>query len=261
MNHMFRALRPDEVELRVNQCKENGFSLLLYKDARCDMNILDETVGALNWQRYHEKINDKEFCTVSIFNEKSGTWVGKSDCGTESNTEKEKGESSDAFKRACTNWGIGRELYTKIFIWLSEPVKDTGRKDKYGKPVYAPKNSIQNYKIADMMVDDDTRKITYLRIEHKGNPVFTFSAEKPVSTEIPVNPNITADKANFLIAFAAENGKKIEDICKAYKKPDIYHMTDRDYNNEIKPLQAIENKRKQEEYDKLEKQLEDMMEQ
>ena len=120
----FRTLTEPEIECRISTVKENGISLLLYKDARCDMNILDETVGAEIWQRTHELINGNLFCNVGInINYKDDmippVWVWKQDVGTESYTEKEKGQASDSFKRACFNWGIGRELYTAPFIWVS----------------------------------------------------------------------------------------------------------------------------------------------
>lgn len=114
---MFRKLRADEIECRVSTINDRGLSLLLYKDARCDMNILDETVGALNWQRSHSRENAN--CTVSIWDKDKCAWVSKEDTGTESYTEKEKGLASDSFKRASVNWGIGRELYTAPFIWVS----------------------------------------------------------------------------------------------------------------------------------------------
>lgn len=113
---MFRDLTAEEIECRVAQAKANGVSLLLYKDARCDQNILDETFGAMNWQRQHTR--DNANCIVSIWDENKQQWIGKEDTGTESNTEKEKGLASDSFKRACFNWGIGRELYTAPFIWI-----------------------------------------------------------------------------------------------------------------------------------------------
>jgi len=91
-------------------------SILLYKNARVDMAILDELVGAENWQRDHKEVKGNLYCGVGIRME--GEWVWKWDCGTESNTEKEKGEASDSFKRACVNWGIGRELYTAPNIWI-----------------------------------------------------------------------------------------------------------------------------------------------
>ena len=117
---VFRELRADEIECRISTVKQNGVSLLLYKDARCDMNILDETVGPENWQRSHVLINGNLFCNVGINinfgTEKDPAWVYKQDVGKESYAEKEKGQASDSFKRACFNWGIGRELYTAPFI-------------------------------------------------------------------------------------------------------------------------------------------------
>lgn len=127
---LFRDLRADEIECRVAQAKATGVSLLLYKDARCDQNILDESVGPMNWQRYHSR--DNANCTVSIWDERKGQWIGKEDTGTESNTEKEKGLASDSFKRACFNWGIGRELYTAPFIWI-KPEDCTALKENGGR--------------------------------------------------------------------------------------------------------------------------------
>ena len=106
----FRLLRADEIEARIARITNYSVSILLYKDARCDMRILDETVGPENWQRNHEVINGNLFCNVGILTENG--WVWKQDVGTESYTEATKGEASDSFKRACFNWGIGRELYT-----------------------------------------------------------------------------------------------------------------------------------------------------
>lgn len=115
--YMFRDLKAEEIECRVAQAKQTGVSLLLYKDARCDQNILDETVGAMNWQRYHSR--DNANCIVEIWDKEKQMWVSKEDTGKESNTEAEKGLASDSFKRACFNWGIGRELYTAPFIWIN----------------------------------------------------------------------------------------------------------------------------------------------
>jgi hypothetical protein len=126
---MFRGLRPDEIDVRVGSISAKGASLLLYKDARCDMNILDETYGVTGWQRKHEVINGNLYCGIGIWNDKINEWVWKWDCGTESYTEKEKGEASDSFKRAAFNIGIGRELYTGGFIFVACPTqkKSTGK--------------------------------------------------------------------------------------------------------------------------------------
>jgi hypothetical protein len=116
----FRLLKPDEIEVRISRINKGGVSCLLYKDARCDMRILDETIGADKWQRNHELINGNLFCNVGILTDNG--WIWKQDVGTESYTEATKGEASDSFKRACFNWGIGRELYTApdIFFPRSE---------------------------------------------------------------------------------------------------------------------------------------------
>ena len=118
MANKFRLLRADEIDARVGTAKDGGkgVSLLLYKDARCDQNILDETVGPMNWQRFHSR--DNANCTVQIWDEDKQQWISKEDTGTESKTEAEKGLASDSFKRACFNWGIGRELYSAPFIWI-----------------------------------------------------------------------------------------------------------------------------------------------
>lgn len=122
-----RRLRADEVELRAAQSglskSQKPYStLLIYKDARVDQRILDETFGSMNWERQHEVIDERLYCTVRVWDGLKNCWVSKQDVGTESNTEKEKGQASDSFKRACFNWGIGRELYTapKIFVYLND---------------------------------------------------------------------------------------------------------------------------------------------
>ncbi len=121
-----RTLRADEIECRVGQCKKAkngvGCSLLLYKDARCDMKLLDEVFGSMNWKREHSVIDGNLYCTISVWDGDKNQWISRQDVGTESNTEKEKGQASDSFKRAGVNWGIGRELYTAPFIWI--PLKD-----------------------------------------------------------------------------------------------------------------------------------------
>ena len=129
MNLQFRKLRENEIEARVQSVKANGLVLLLYKDARCDMKLLDETVGPMNWQK--EYLRDNSNCRVSIWDIEKKQWVSKEDTGTESNTEKEKGKASDSFKRACFNLGIGRELYSAPFIWIPAErcnIKQSGNK-------------------------------------------------------------------------------------------------------------------------------------
>ena len=151
---MFRDLRADEIDVRVGQVGDGWATLLLYKDARVDMDILDETVGLLGWQRKHYELKGNIYCSVGLYMDGIG-WVWKDDCGTESNTEKEKGESSDSFKRACVNWGIGRELYTspKIFIKC-----ETENKKIKGNPRFeVEKIKIENKKITGLSIQKVTK--------------------------------------------------------------------------------------------------------
>ena len=183
----FRPLTADEIECRVAQTGKSKkgvawCSLLLYKDARCDQRLLDETVGCFHWKRTHELINGNLFCTVSIYNSELKEWVGKQDVGTESNTEAEKGQASDAFKRACFNWGLGRELYTspKIFVTLNE--------DEYteqgGKVKVNPKTE---FKVSDVGYDAK-RNICKLTIsDGEGKQRFVFTNGKEIKTNEPKN--------------------------------------------------------------------------
>lgn len=175
---IFRQLKADEIECRIGSVGAKGFTMLLYKDARCDMNILDETVGEFNWQRDHKEIKGVVYCGVGIFHgsiEQIGQgvspWVWKWDAGAESYTEKEKGEASDSFKRACVNWGIGRELYTAPLIFVrakTEPVGNgyrlSDKRDGYG------------YKVAQIEYKDG--RISHLVITKNGVQVYTFTADK-----------------------------------------------------------------------------------
>ena len=156
----FRTLYADEIEVRVAQISEKGAQLLLYKDARCDMNILDETVGPMNWQRSHNR--DNANCVVLIWDEDKREWIGKEDTGTESNTEAAKGLASDSFKRACVNWGIGRELYTAPFIWIPAQKMEIKESTFNGKTKYKTFDVFEVQKIAY----DDRRNIIGLAIRN-----------------------------------------------------------------------------------------------
>lgn len=169
--YKFRTLRADEIDVRISQITNKGFSVLLYKDARCDMNILDESVGALNWQRIHTRENAN--CIVSIWDSDKKQWVSKEDTGTESNTEKEKGLASDSFKRACFNWGIGRELYTSPFIWISDTsyIKTNEKTNK--QAVY------ERFKVSKIEVSDKKVIENLEIVDSKNNVVFSTYGNAP----------------------------------------------------------------------------------
>lgn len=187
-------LTKDDIEVRVaqtsvydNKVKAN---LLIYKDARVDMFALDKQYGPMNWQRTHQVIDGRLYCTVSIRDPKTGEWIAKQDVGTESNTEPEKGQASDSFKRACFNWGIGRELYTapKISVELNE--REYGR-DNGKIRVYA------SFKVEEIGYDEN-RNINKLTIVDRfGNVRFTMEpAPAPVQKTAPAPaPKKTTKKA------------------------------------------------------------------
>ena len=181
MVYEFRTLRADEIECRVGTVTDKGVSLLMYKDARVDMRLLDEVVGAENWQRKHELIDGQLFCTVSIRNEK-GEWVGKQDVGTESNTEKEKGRASDAFKRACFNWGVGRELYSCPFVWVNL-AQNEWKANAYGKSQPRVK-----FHVSEIAYDDNRNVSRLVIVDDSGKVRFTFGAMQPQQPQITQQP-------------------------------------------------------------------------
>lgn len=214
MGRKFRYLNADEIDVRVSTVSDKGASLLLYKDARADMNILDETVGAMNWQRRHTR--DNANCIVSIWDDNKGQWIEKEDTGTESNTEKEKGLASDSFKRACTNWGIGRELYTSPFIWVSADKIEW--KEKNGKKI--PKTTFSVNHITYISGTIDELKI----ITDKGNTVFEYVCEVTVETYKELNAEI------------ARTGVSLKQLLANYKIKQLSDITERQAQEAIKRL-------------------------
>lgn len=163
----FRDLRADEIECRVQQVKENGLVLLLYKDARVDMNILDEAVGSSNWQNRFYEHKGILFCSLGINTnfehpELPDRWVWKDDAGVESNTEAEKGNASDARKRAGFAWGIGRELYTAPFTWIPAEkcnIKSDGKGIKCFDKFVVEKIIIENKQITALAIWNTTKNV------------------------------------------------------------------------------------------------------
>ena len=180
MEVKFRTLRPDEIECRVKQITNDYLVILLYKNSRVDMDLLDETVGPMNWSRRH--CRDNANCVVSIYDADKHEWVSKEDTGTESNTEAEKGLASDSFKRACVNWGIGRELYSAPRIYVKSTDCNVGQ-GRNGKSVCKDSFSVSrvNY--------NDARKIDQLELinNRTGKVVFCFPAA-PKQPDKPTPP-------------------------------------------------------------------------
>ena len=174
----FRTLKANEIDCRVAQIDKTWCTVLLYKDARVDMNILDETVGCMNWAK--EYLRDNANCVVSLWDSEKNQWVSKEDTGTESFSEAEKGLASDSFKRACFNWGIGRELYTAPSIFIT-PRKDikyrVGGKEvdefyEYKDGKYTTKTRFwvelidydKNKRITDLIIRDNKNNIRFAEL-------------------------------------------------------------------------------------------------
>ena len=220
----FRRLNANEIDARVSTVKENGVSLLLYKDARVDQNILDETVGPENWQREHQLIGNNLYCTVSLWDEKKKAWISKQDVGVESYTEKEKGQASDSFKRACFNWGIGRELYTAPFIWISAP-------DVTVKPFNGKYTTYDRFEVKSIGYDE-AGNINQLQIINPKTRKVVFSL---TSNE----PECISKKEQTVLKNLCE--KKGLDVKKTFPNG-IENLTPSQYAESVKQLEKVKDK-------------------
>lgn len=230
----FRPLNADEIDCRIARVVNRGNSkyvmLLLYKDARCDMNILDETVGPMNWERKHSR--DNANCTVSIYNPDRNEWVSKEDTGTESNTEKEKGLASDSFKRACFNWGIGRELYTAptICVYDCEITNDGKCYDRFAvSEIGYNDNRIINHLV---IVNAKTGKEVY-RMKDTEKKAPREEPEKPVNR----NPMNKEQLINKVVALADANRIPVSKITEKDKVTKLEDLPEQRLQNWIDFLQ------------------------
>lgn len=232
-----RLLKANEIECRVGTISEKGLSLLLYKDARCDMKILDEVYGASNWQRKHEVIGGNLYCTVSIWDEEKRQWISKMDVGTKSYTEKEKGEASDSFKRACFSHGIGRELYTAPFIWIGASKVNIQRKDN--KYVTYDKFSVSSISY------NDNREITGLTIINQdGRVVYSLIDKATNQPEFPIpeTSNQTDEHEEAINKELARTGVALDAVLQRYGVASIQEMNDSTYKKAMNSLKRTKSK-------------------
>lgn len=242
--NIFRTLLPDEIEVRVQQAIESKgkphANLLLYKNARVDMDLLDGKFGCLGWQREHTFKNNRNYCKVSVYDKDHDRWVSKEDVGVESNTEGVKGEASDSFKRACVNLGIGRELYTapSIFVELAgSEVSDNGV-DKYGNKKYKCKSWV-TFRVSHIEYDEKRSIKDIVIVDRYGNVRYTAKPtsqpqSKPTvttaTTTTPTRKVLTLDKlmdgdfadrlVDWLHKRKAGTNKTILDILMEYYEAD-----------------------------------------
>ena len=222
MAGMFRKLKAEEIDCRVQTCNKNGVSLLLYKDSRCDMNILDETVGAMNWKKSYELIDGQLFCTIEIWDDDKKQWIGKQDVGVESNTEAEKGRASDAQKRSAVAFGIGRELYTAPFIWIKASDTKLEEYDDNGRKKYKCKDA---FMVRAIEYENDC--ISYLLICNKrGEIVYQYGISEANAT-----PRMK------LIAYCKSAGLDLNDIAAKYNLDK--NTDDARYNEVLEELKNV----------------------
>ena len=177
---MVRLLKADEIECRIATINEKGLSLLLYKDARVDQKILDETFGMFGWKRSHQCIDGNLYCTVEVRDRETGEWIAKQDVGTTGYAEKEKSQASDSFKRVCFNWGIGRELYSAPFIWIPTSKVQIQKKDNR---YYCN----ESFHVASITYNVSREIAGFLIINDKGDSIFEWKVQ---NKDIIKNDNV-----------------------------------------------------------------------
>lgn len=215
---LVRLLKANEIECRVSVINEKGLGLLLYKDARVDQRILDETFGAFGWKRSHQCIDGNLYCTVEVYDKENKAWVAKQDVGTTGHTEKEKSQASDSFKRACFNWGIGRELYSAPFIWV--PAGKASIQNKGSKFC-----CYDHFEVSSIGYNSD-REISSLVVKNdKGQTVYELNPKgdsgdmgKTTQKQGQVQGNtISKEQMDSLQAELGRTGVAMEDVKSRYR--------------------------------------------
>ena len=202
-----RLLNADEIDARIATVTQSGCSLLLYKDARCDMRLLDETFGSMNWTRSHEVIDGNLYCNVSVWDNEKKMWITKQDVGTESYTEKEKGQASDSFKRACFNFGIGRELYTAPFIWVNITKDDLNANGKIKT----------TFKVQSIGYNDKREITSLVIVDNKGNKRYEMGKVIKPKTESQKSEQTDTLAMALQEVNAAQSIETIKQICDNYR--------------------------------------------
>lgn len=186
-----RLLKANEIDVRVQMVNQNYISVLLYKDARVDMKILDETFGPMNWQRHHDVVNNNLFCTISIYDEDKKQWISKQDVGIPSYTQAEKGEASDSFKRACINVGIGRELYSAPGIFITPQQGEvTQNKGKY--------QTRTKFYVREIEYNNECEIAYLVIVDGKGNQRYSWGRKTQAQPTVANNKPTNASNNNSI---------------------------------------------------------------
>ena len=207
-------------------------------DARADIKILDVTFGAMNWQRQHELIGDNLYCTVRIWDESKKQWIAKMDVGTESYTEKEKGQASDSFKRACVSVGIGRELYSAPFIWIPAIKVNIQKKNDrcvtYDKFKVKEIHYNQNREISGLVISNQNSQVVYslspAEVDKTQSITVFSSVKKAVDYEQSINRELE------------RTGVALDTVLKRYKVQSIQEMSEETCQKAINSLKKTKSK-------------------
>lgn len=234
-NTEIRLLRADEIECRVGTINERGLSLLLYKDARVDQKILDEAFGMYGWERTHQSIEGNLYCTVRIWDSEKAQWIEKQDVGTTSYTEKEKGQASDAFKRACVNVGIGRELYTAPFIWIPSSKANIQKRDnRY--------TTSERFQVREISYNEMREIAAITIVNDRGVVVYEYQEKKNSSKNQNTTNRITELQKKELENELKRTGVDIEKVLGRYELKKLDEMTPDIYERAIHGLKNSKSK-------------------
>lgn len=251
MEVSIRLLRADEIECRVSVINEKGLSLLLFKDARVDQKILDETFTPFGWKWSHQAIDGNLYCTVEIWDSEKKEWVGKQDVGTMSYSEKEKGQASDSFKRACFNWGLGRELYTAPFIWIPAGMADIQKKGRDGEQRYYTND---RFSLQSISYNEERAIDSIVVVNSRGQTVYSMDAGKGISAKkkvrekkSPDNPGdsgvVSTEQMTEFEKELKRTGVALDTVLKRYQIQSVEQMTQEIYGKAMRSLKNSKDKK------------------
>ena len=247
---MIRLLKADEIECRIATINEKGLSLLLYKDARVDQRILDETFGIFGWKRSHQCIDGNLYCTVEIYDKDSGEWISKQDVGTMSYSEKEKGQASDSFKRACFNWGIGRELYSAPFIWIPAGTAAIQSKESDSRNKEKKYYCYDRFSVSSIEYNGDREISSLVIVNEKGQAVYAMKNKDAVRKAVDgkaaeaigsqkkgkQKSRLSTAQMTFLMDELDRTGVAVETVRERYKIQEMDTMSDELYRKVMAAL-------------------------
>ncbi len=229
-----RLLKASEIECRVGTINEKGLSILLFKDARVDQKLLDESFTPMGWKRSHQSINGNLYCTVSVWDNEKGQWIDKQDVGSMANEEKEKSQASDSFKRACFNWGVGRELYTAPFIWVSSAkAKILEKSTSNGRKYYTS----DRFQVSSIGYNKEREIDSLVVVNDRGQEVYHMNQAIPAK-EPSVKPQ-AAYQGSQMSALEKElkrTGVALEAVLNRYHIENLGQMTPEMYQDALSGL-------------------------